>query len=352
MCGALELKNNVFIYLEKDSTLLGSVDHNDYGNGGWGEALLTGYNAKSIGIIGEGLIDGADCINPNGEEGFRGPHAVFLTQCNNITIKGITISNAGNYAILCRNVTGAIIENVNIRGGHDGIHAQSSDGFYIKGCDLRTGDDSVAGCDNKNFEFLDCQFNSSCNGFRFGGEKVTVKKCRFWGPGEYVHKISGRRNMGTAFVHFSPTDRNPKILSDNWLVQDITLENVDTLYEYNYVDGLWQTGQPVKNIKFENVKAEGLTAPFMVIGDDNKQFNLTLNNVELHLHKDNQNQELLNIRGFNSIKLNDVTLENDGNMPVAIIGEGKKVIISNVNFNPETNENPFFINDVDKIEKN
>jgi hypothetical protein len=50
---------------------------------------------------GPGTIDGVDCHNPKGEEGFRGPHAIRLNGCRDIVIRDLTITRAGNYAILC-----------------------------------------------------------------------------------------------------------------------------------------------------------------------------------------------------------------------------------------------------------
>jgi hypothetical protein len=50
---------------------------------------------------------------------------------------------------------------------------------------------------------------------------------RLWGPGEYVHKIQKRKNMLSAFVHFSPKDQRRELKSGNWLIKGIAIENVD-----------------------------------------------------------------------------------------------------------------------------
>ena len=64
------------------------------------------------------------------------------------TVKDLSLARTGNYALLCRNCTGAELRNVTIRGGHDGIHAQACAKFTVRDCDFRTGPRSRAeGCD-------------------------------------------------------------------------------------------------------------------------------------------------------------------------------------------------------------
>ena len=220
LSGTIELKSNVTIFFEKGAILQGSDKYSDYRN----DAFIFGKDLLNISIQGEGVIDGIDCYNPKGEEGFRGPHCIRLINCRKIQIKGITIKNSANWAINCRYCSGAVVENVSIRAGHDGLHTRFCDNFTVKGCDFRTGDDAFAGNDNRDFEITDCKINTSCNGFRMGCLNFTVKRCQIWGPGESVHKIQKRNNMLAAFVHFSPKDENPKLQSGNWLIEEVTVE--------------------------------------------------------------------------------------------------------------------------------
>jgi hypothetical protein len=101
---------------------------------------------------------------------------------------------------------------------------------------------------------------------------------RICGPGESVHKIQKRNNMLSAFVHFSPKDENPKLESGNWLFEDVTVDNVDQFYVYNFQDGLWQTGQPVTTVQFKNINATNVLGGFNIIGDSNLKFNLSVEN--------------------------------------------------------------------------
>ncbi|HMO64598.1 MAG TPA: hypothetical protein PKE47_05140 [Verrucomicrobiota bacterium] len=97
--GALLLKSNVHLHLEAGAILQGSGDWRDYrafldwanlgrprqwGDGEWSNALVTALDAANLRIDGPGVIDGADCPRPQGEEGFRGPHAVVLRNCRDV----------------------------------------------------------------------------------------------------------------------------------------------------------------------------------------------------------------------------------------------------------------------------
>jgi len=261
LCGGIQLKSNVSLHLEKGAFLQGSSKYADYEN----DAFIFGKDLSNIAIQGVGTIDGVDCLNALGEEGFRGPHCIRLVNCKNILFKDFTIKNSANWAFNLRYCSFGNVERVSIRGGRDGLHTRFCSNFKVSGCDFRTGDDAFAGNDNQNFVATDCKINTSCNGFRIGCYNFTVKNCKLWGPSEYIHKSQKRNNMLSAFVHFSPKDENPKLKSGNWLIEDVTVENVDQFYVYNFEDGLWQTGQPVTTVKFERIKAEGFITGFLCI---------------------------------------------------------------------------------------
>jgi len=346
LAGGLLLKDHVRLLLEAGSVLQGSTNCADYGGKSlWTDAVVSGWNAHDLRIEGPGTIDGADCRNPKGEEGFRGPHAIFLTACTNIVIEGLTIKRAGNYAMLCRDSDQAEIRRVTVRAGHDGLHAQACRSFKVRDCDFRTGDDCLAGCDNQDFSVTDCQINSSCNGFRLGCDELVVKNCRFWGPGQFQHQISHRTNMLAAFVHFAPKDRKPRLPSDHWLIENVTIDNADMVYGYDFERGLWQTGQPARRLRFQNVQATGLAQPLRVLGDTNRLFELTLENVSLALRPGKQDQEVVNVSRFGSLVLSNVTLHNSGQKPVLRARDGNRLQLDRVTSLP-TNTAPFAVENV------
>ncbi len=357
--GGIELKSKVILLTMKGSLIEGSSQYSDYKN----DALIFGENLTDIAIEGEGTIDGVDCKNANGEEGFRGPHCIQLINCKNISIKGITIKNSANWAINCRYCSYAVVENVSIRAGHDGLHTRFCNDFKVTGCDFRTGDDAFAGNDNQKFTITDCKINTSCNGFRMGCLNFTVKRCKFWGPGEYMHVSQRRNNMLSAFVQFSPKDENPKLPSGNWLIEDITVENVDNFYRYNYIDGLWQTGQPATSLQFKNIKATGLLSAFNIIGDTARKFNLSIQNSSFAYREGIKNlpdsfegvkvvsKDFFYAGNFNEIKLQNITLEKKTVLPVLSCTKGNSLILNQVQFKSDKSAVPYSTMEVNKIVK-
>lgn len=338
--GGLKLKSKVTLHLEKGTILQGSDQYADYKN----DAFIFGENLSEIGIQGEGTIDGVDCYNPHGEEGFRGPHCIRLINCKNISFTGFSIKNSANWAINCRHCSFVIVKNVSIRGGHDGLHTRFCNNFTVTGCDFRTGDDSFAGNDNRDFVVKNCKINTSCSAFRFGGYNLLVQGCKIWGPGEYAHKIENHVNMPIAFVHFSPSDENPELPSGNWIIQDLTIENADLVYMYNFRDGLWQTGQPATSVRFERVKATGLLRSFYVIGDTCRKFGLKIIDSSFSYRKESKikNDQFEGIKmkseaffyatDFGQIDFQNVTLQNDSNTIPIACNSGNKIDIRGLHF--------------------
>jgi hypothetical protein len=359
LSGSLQLKSNVTLHLENGVLLQGSDDYSDYQN----DAFIYGRDLTNISITGGGTIDGVDCHNPKGEEGFRGPHCIRLVNCKNIEFRGFTIINSANWAINARHCSNATIENVSIRGGHDGLHTQFCDNFKVSNCDFRTGDDAFAGSDNRDFIITDTKINTSCHGFRMGCYNLTVERCIIWGPGEYVHKVQERHNTLSAFTHFSPKDRNPQLESSNWIIRDVIIENADHVYNYNYRKGLWQTGQPAKSVKFERVKATGILSAFNIVGDPLYQFDLQVTESSFAFREGSGYQggtfegaplaspALFNATEFNNIELRDVTLEKSGLAPLLMINSGKRVVLDNIRFITGHDEKPYLLDGIGEVWK-
>lgn len=364
--GALDLKSNVRLHLEEGAVLEGSDDWRDYqgsdawrsypwrdsdewGGGEWLDGLITAHDAMNVRIDGSGVIDGVDCEKPHGEEGFRGPHAIVFHSCADFALAEFTVKRAGNYAIICRDSTDARLIGVRARGGHDALHTQSCSRFNVRGCDFRTGDDCFAGCDNTDFVIRDCRINSSCNGFRLGCLNLRVADCELWGPGEYEHKSSGRTNMLAAFVHFAPRDRDPKLPSDNWRIENLTIDRADAVYRYDFENGGWQQGQPAKRLRFERIRATDIARPVRIVGDGDRQLELRMKDVSIALREESRDQPVIEIRRFGTLYLSDVTLENSGERPVLRAIEGNAAEIEGLTAVPGS-DRPYVLERVDAVD--
>jgi hypothetical protein len=355
--GTIQLKSHVSLQFEKGALLQGSDNYDDYKN----DAFIYGNELSDIAIYGEGTIDGVNCVNNSGEEGFRGPHCIRLIKCKKITLKDFTIINSANWAINCRYCSKGIVEKVSIRGGHDGLHTRFCNNFKVSGCDFRTGDDAIAGNDNRDFIITDCKINTSCNGFRIGCFNLTVKNCHIWGPGESVHKIQKRNNMLAAFVYFSPKDENPTLISGKWLIENVTVENVDHFFIYNFKDGLWQTGQPLTDIKFNNITANRILGAFNIIGDQDRKFKMRVENSSFSfregatykgdLFEDAKllSSALFNAMNFSKIELENVTFNKKSESPILNFDSGKTLGLKNVNIITGNEVKPYSIEKVKDI---
>ncbi len=330
LSGSLTLRSGVHLHLAEGAVLRGSSDFRDYGSEGWRNALLNGKGVRNVRFSGPGMIDGANAESPTGEEGFRGPHTLRFSDSEGLHLDGVTIVHSGNYAVFCQNAREISVRETKIRGGHDGLHLQACSGIVVTGTDLRTGDDCVAGTDNRDAVFEDCHLNSSCNAFRFGCDRLIVRRCTFQGPGEFAHQISVRRGaprstMGSAFIHFSPEDRNPQFPSDAWLIEDCRVECVEHLYHYNYPDGLWQTGQPARHLRFHNITGHAVSRPFDVRGDDARQLDLELSGIVLEQAESGLEHPAIAVSSFGRLSLQNVVVTGSGAGPAVVASHGNLI---------------------------
>ena len=140
----------------------------------WFDAIIKVYRAKNVKMIGDpgSVIDGVNLYDPQGEEGYRGPHAVQMTYCKNVEFGGITIKDCGNwaYAIYCSD--NIFAHDLVVLGGHDGFHVRVCKNVLIEDCQFRTGDDCIAGFANENVVVRNCYLDCACSAFRFGGTDI------------------------------------------------------------------------------------------------------------------------------------------------------------------------------------
>jgi hypothetical protein len=205
LTGTVRLRSNVTLQLDTGAALIGTADLDRYehftpppdgplvgGSTRWHRALVLAADAENVAITGAGIIDGAKVADRLGEEGVRGPHAVLFGNCRNVTVSGVTIKDAGNYALLMEFTSGVRVRGIKVTGGYDGVHMRGWQGrpcrdVRISDCEFYTGDDCVAGWYWDDVRVERCTLNSSCNGVRLFGpaRHVVVSDCRFFGPGKY-----------------------------------------------------------------------------------------------------------------------------------------------------------------------
>ena len=275
--------SGINMIVEKDAYIRASEDYKDYGDDGWCNGFFYIRDCTDINISGEGVIDGMDCFDPNGEEGFRGAHLFNYTNCENINVSGLTFKNSGNYTNAVFNCKNVRYSNIKVIGGHNAVQYQDSENIYIGNCIFITGDDCIAGAEGRNVLVENCELNTSCNGFRLGGSDVTIRNVHIYGPGKYEHKSQKRNNTLSGFTYFAPADWGSTVYGDNWNISNVTVENADRFFIFDNIDNIggWQDGMPLRNIVFNNVKATGMTGSTIFKGAPNNKIRIEMHNVSL-----------------------------------------------------------------------
>ena len=362
--GDVRLRSNTTLHLLKNAKLLGSLDPADYQNinkdrieplpeeqntlarwvypstwqgmgGGfkthlytagsyWNYGIIRAVYAENIAVIGEegSLIDGRNVFDPQGEEDYRGPHAINMHFCKNVTFRGYTVQNSANWAHAIFQSEGVTFQDLTVLAGHDALHTRACTDVLIEDCKLITGDDAIAGFDNINVVVRDCEISTACSAFRYGGYNILVEKCKVWGPCPYQFRgsfsydekvngvttsINGRNNMLSFWTNFVTDDLPVRHTPGKIVLRDCTVENADRLLHLNLSGNeTWQKGTPPTDITFENVKATGIKMGLTAYGLKNSPMTLTLKNVELGVHESSSEYPLFRVAYCDVVRLENV----------------------------------------------
>ncbi|HMD55463.1 MAG TPA: glycoside hydrolase family 28 protein, partial [Phycisphaerae bacterium] len=181
LTGAILLKSNVDLHLEKGAMLMFSGDETEYPieptrNQGIDlmnfSPLIYASDATNIGITGDGILDGSLTGKWNRQVGanwnrlvqmeknsvpidqriFGPAHPLGATfvepyNCTNVLIQGITIQNAHWWQIHPTLSTNVIVDHVTTTSAlahTDGCDPDGCDNVIIENCDLGAGDDNIA----------------------------------------------------------------------------------------------------------------------------------------------------------------------------------------------------------------
>ena len=185
MTGTIHLKSNVTLMLDEGAELMGSRNLDDYDNyepthdmsrydtgegtrnanlasdERWTKALILGVGVENATICGKGTINGRHVVDSLGEESMRGPHTIIIAESKNVKIEGLHIRCSSNYAVLGYELVDSEIDGLTIEEGWDGVHIRGCENVVIKNCDIKTGDDAIAGGYWKGMKIENCRLNSS-----------------------------------------------------------------------------------------------------------------------------------------------------------------------------------------------
>ena len=273
LSGTVRLESGVTLFLDAGAALVGTPDLSAYDHYSppegtpeagfrpeWHRALVLGVDVEDVAIEGPGEIDGNRVFDPEGEERMRGPHTILLGDSRGIRIRGVSIRDSANYAVMLEGCSEVRVADVTIDGGWDGVHFRGWPGrpcrrVSIVGCRFFTGDDAIAGRYWEDTLIADCVLNSSCNGIRLIGPAtgLIVHDCLCYGPGRSPHRTSGRTNM-LAGINLQPGAWDPtEGRLDDVLISDVTMRDVSTPLHLSL-----KPGNTAGDITVERLSATGV----------------------------------------------------------------------------------------------
>jgi polygalacturonase len=211
LSGTVELKSNVYLKLDAGAVLKGSPNLSDYKRfeghrfDKYLYHLVTAKNASHTGILGEGTIDGNGTTfwEPFAESDMpawikakdpRVSRLVEFTNCQDITIKGITIQNTPEWTLHLFNCRGVNIDGIHISNhlfgpNADGIDLTGCQQVTISNCRIETCDDGI--CLKTNWDsdscaqiaVTNCVIKTLCAALKIGNEsakdfrQITFSNC-------------------------------------------------------------------------------------------------------------------------------------------------------------------------------
>lgn len=313
--GGIRLRSNVTLHLLEGAVLEGSWNPEDYDilerdtlepvgaepsdrparsarvTSRWNHALIRAYRAQNVAVIGErhSLIDGQNCYDAQGEEDYRGPHALSFWDCTGVRLGGYTIRNSANWAHIIVRCPKTQVENVTVYGGHDGLDIHCCTDTVVRACRFFTGDDAIAGFGNVRTRVSDCVFCCSCNDVRFGGTDALFERCRSIRPAPWGHRYKmstadkehGRnhgetaRHDGNLFTYYCDSRWGELSKPGNIVFRDCDFDGVTYPFIMDW-GSRWGSFLPLEDLTFENCRFTNLRKGFKIGACAEKPLVLTL----------------------------------------------------------------------------
>ena len=357
--GGLRLRSGVTLHLLENAILMGSIDPEDYCGfledtveplsmeeraayvptakqgvplgedarplSRWNNAIIRAYRAKNIAIIGErgSEICGQNCFDEQGEEGYRGPHAINMWYCEGITLKGYTVRDSANWAHAIHNSQNIEAREITVLGGHDGFDARTCDDIVIESCTFRAGDDCIAGFDNRHVRVRNCYFESACSIFRFGGTDVLVEHCQGRAATEYGHRYkltaeekrnrvattpACRYNCHTVFLYYCDNRAEIREKPGNITIRHCDFRGIDGILNIPF-GHMWCCNRSLAEITLEDCRLEGICKPIQLTCPEEEPVSVCLRDCYVSARAGFEEIPLATGKNVRELRLEEVRLE-------------------------------------------
>lgn len=376
LTGGIRLRSGVTLHLLERAILMGSIDPEDYtgyindtvepiseeerehyvptGKAGvqhgsdsqpysrWNNAIIRAIRAKNIAIIGErgSEINGQNCYDALGEEGYRGPHAINMWYCENITLRGYTVRDSANWAHAIQNSRNISADELTVLGGHDGFDVRTCDDIRVENCRFLAGDDGIAGFDNIGVTVRNCYFESACSIFRFGGTDVLIEDCTGQAATCYGHRYkltdeekkarvattpACRYNCLNAFLYYCDNRAEIRKTPGNITVRRSSFKNVDAVMRIPF-GHMWCCNRSLANITFEDCLFDGICMPMRLNCPPEEPFSLRMKDCTVVARAGFEQIELITGNNVKKVDLERVSIRNMGNPAIHCEPEAELVI--------------------------
>ena len=339
--GTIVLLSDVNLHLEPGAVILGSPVLKDYYLNNEKVGLIWCENAQNVSITGLGTIDGNGDVFMNltefkkiSAEGsqysrqknrFRviegimqdGPvvplerpnQMIIFSNCRNVTIRDVVITNSPYWTLHLADVDGGIISGVKIYNNlmvpnNDGIDLTSCSNINVSDCDIRGGDDGfaitgyshhfdLAGYKNivhpsKNINVSNCNIVSRSSGIRIGG----------WDQNHMS-------NYNFSNINISNSNRGIVLtVRDSGSISDMHFQNINIETRLHTGDW-WGNGEPIqvaglrgtpgvplgtiKNVYFSNIIAKSEAGIVVWASEESEIENLQFRDVSLKINNSPMN---------------------------------------------------------------
>ncbi|HEX8141312.1 MAG TPA: glycosyl hydrolase family 28 protein [Pyrinomonadaceae bacterium] len=312
LTGAIALKSNTILRLDKDAAILGTPDFADYPvtqvrwEGKWIQGhvgLIYAIDADHIGVVGPGKIIGNPALGgrPTAENPLRHPALIEPIGCNDIRFEDFSTDYRLMWSIhptYCENI---LIRNLTIRstgGNGDGIDIDSCKHVRIDGCDIATGDDCISIKSGRGMEgytllktsedihITNCTFADSifaCIGIgseTSGGiRNVRIEQCKFTHAKTFAIYIKSRPGRGAFIEDILANDLDVSGMTGGFLRFNILNSGLQDQVPVAGDEGI----PTIRNFRFSNIRV--MDVPVLVDG------------TAIHPHKPLEGFSLVNVTG-------------------------------------------------------
>lgn len=324
LTGGLRLRSNTVLYLESGAQLRGSLDPEDYLGfltdtieplrlcpeeesrsvypyNRWHNGLIRVIDAEKVAIVGEkgACLDGCNCYDPQGEEGYRGPHGISIWHSKDILLEGYTFIHSANWAQAIFASQRITARNLTILGGHDGFDVRTCDDVLVENC--------------RSFAPARYGFRGSLKKDQRAARALTNENCR--------------HSTHTPFKYYCDFRARIRKTPGDILIRNCTFEGPDAAFQLEF-DGQhkWCCNRSLAQIKFENCVFTDLSKPILIHGDAGEPIDFCMEHVTLSAREGFADVPVAELTNFSRFALRDVKITGYTRPALQIYTDGEVVL--------------------------